>query len=405
MPSLALPAALLLALSQSQQGSPQTRPGPVFRTFSGELTLPTELINDLEQMRLFAEKHRLRPVEGGYVTSFDAEGRETCTDPQFLRLREAVGKRLERQAGWLGTIVRESPSIKARMAAYYGGFFVESVQDSVSLLSYLPGEPVAEIRQEGLRLALPFLERWIPAVQAPAPGEDQDAAAAGRPATHPGGYLPDVRTFINLMRSTSSRDCALTLDVLERCLRLQRRACLPMVEVMAPEFRQCLRAGNEELVGACRRFLATVAEDPAAAEGDASKLEQRLAAELKRLFPSIRVVSDGLIDLYPGAELDAVVRVGRQALDRGTLGAHGEIPATHNRPRVIRGLVLSAPPAELKVLGFKPGDCILSLDGSPVQNCRSLLDHLEKAVAANRKTFLVEYFSGDQVRAKEFRVR
>jgi S1-C subfamily serine protease len=93
----------------------------------------------------------------------------------------------------------------------------------------------------------------------------------------------------------------------------------------------------------------------------------------------------------------------RKALERGSFGGFGEIPATHNRPRVVRGLMVSALPKEIAVAGLQAGDCIVAVNGVPVFSCRELLDSLRGAIERGQRSYLLEFFSRGKLQAREFR--
>jgi hypothetical protein len=336
----------------------------VFRNPTADFALPVDLIRDLSELAAFARRHRDKPGTS-YSTSFDAEGRETCTDPGFLNLEKELPKRLERQDGYLGKIVFEHRDAHARRAAYYGGFRVAEIQSTLQFIVMLASEPVRDLRFDGFRLALPFLDRWLPVT-------DPNSGAFA--------YQLDLEPFARLLHSRSALDRVAAIEVLRLALRHRRKETLPAVQFLEPQLREGLASESRALHAATAKLIAELAGDDSAAHGDAEVLEQRLAAELKKALPPLRRISDGLVELYPSTELQEAADWVRKALERGSFGGFGEIPATHNRPRVVRGLMVSALPKEIAVAGLQAGDCIVAVNGVPVFSCRELLDSLRGAI-------------------------
>ena len=137
-------------------------------------------------------------------------------------------------------------------------------------------------------------------------------------------------------------------------------------------------------------------------DSDPSDVETWLSAVLYELYPPIRVISNGLIDLYPSADLDEVVEVGTELLKRDGIGSvrNGQT----NNGAYYRGFHIGRTPEPLDKLGLPIGAIITSINGQPVSESAQLLEVIKTELEV-RLQFLVEYVHDGEMLAIEYRVR
>ena len=119
------------------------------------------------------------------------------------------------------------------------------------------------------------------------------------------------------------------------------------------------------------------------------------------VFPPIRIISPGLVDLYASEDLDQVIEKGRDVLSREAIGEpdSGKLP----NGLFYRGFRIATLPRPLNKLGLPVGAVVTTIQGQPVATGAQILTALETWFA-NSRSVMVEYVEGGRTKAIEYRL-
>ncbi len=337
---------------------------------------------------------------GEYEVRFDDDGREICTHPLWLRTREAIKGKMFNRAALFGIILRDSRLPNDRRLAAYGTFYCDDPAQIFELIAFFPGEPLREIREEAYRRAIGFLRvHWtknaLPREGVP-PDPDYPPHAL---------YQLEVGPYLALLEVEEARDRAQGLWFLGELCRIRADSAKTVFQHARKPVRALLVAEDRLVRQQARDFVLAV--DPAHREPpphdatDAALLAW-LDAVIYEVFPPIRSVSKGRVDLFPSADLDRRVEVGRVARSRAAIGEpeQGKLAGGV----LYRGFRVARLPAPLDKLRIPLGAVITAVNGMPVATGAELLAAVEKGVP-HRQVLLVEYVRGGRAEAMEFRLQ
>lgn len=409
----ALSAVLLLATGLAAQQATDAAEDGVdwrmpFRAPDREIEPPADVWVQLDTM--LAARERVAPSK----VSFDG-GREIVDDPDWRAAREKLlTTRLD--AGYLSLLIRESDSVRDRRLSMYGMFYVTDPAVVFQMIEHIPGEPVRELREEAFPRAIEFaaahlakrnsgdLSEWLKIKVGPS-GERPP-----RPGEFSFGF--DLAPFHALLAVDDWRDHAQALWFLARTAELRADTQEVVLEGALPFLRKTLTSEHEEVRHQAFALLATCDPTPddiptAAPDGPS---DEQLTDWFERVryevFPPIRVLSDGLVEMWPSEDLDRIVAVGSRALSEGTVGVMTS--GQDSNKSFYRGLELGELPEPLDKLGLERGSVVTAVNGSPVTSSADLLVLIERAIegAAKRSPrLIVEYVREGKRLAREFRVQ
>ena len=192
---------------------------------------------------------------------------------------------------------------------------------------------------------------------------------------------------------------------MKECFWIREELAVIWMERMVPRLRMFLASEDERVRK--EAFGVIEAADPSrrpvpSMDSEFKDIEEWLNAVLYDLYPPIRVISSGLIDLYPSEDLDEVVKVGTELLARDGIGSarNGQ---TRNGVHY-RGFHVARTPEPLNKMGIPIGAVITSINGQPVSGSARLLE-IVKTELEHRVQLLVEYVHDGNLLAIEYRVR
>jgi hypothetical protein len=377
-----------------------------------------DLVHDLQIMRDIASKAETKAL------SVDKTGREICDGDGWDAAYERVRANSLKQEGWLGKVLLEDQNGLRRRAAAYGMFYFNNPQDVIHMISYLPGEPIHEIRTDGYHRALDFLKVHLP--QSVPQNKASKFASSGIVVPR---YNFNPLPFMQLLEQKSDLDRAEGLWVLSEVLRIRPdlgRAYFAEISHVLPKL---LTSKSKMVRTRAVDFMAAIDTKrgrPALAD---AKDEERMKwfEQLDyELFPPIRHISTGRVELYPSKDRDDLVKACKQvmatddALPKGTAKI---------KPTMRYGLRVNHLPKPLGLLGIPAGALIVAVNGGPTRTKAELMEWINDSLARRKKmlaryatyvnalkpdqeklppgitSILVEYIYKGQAKMKQFDIR
>ncbi|MEZ5966451.1 MAG: hypothetical protein R3F56_21625 [Planctomycetota bacterium] len=379
-----------------------------FRVPDKNLQPPLELYDHLRTMQAIVR------APGSYKIEIDREGREVCTSPAWRDARDKAEVAAARMGGYLAVVCQESGSAADRGLGFYGAYWVDSIQDTIAIMSLIPGEPVASIRADAMQRALAFLRVQLAKnrggssdPRAPSPTEYAGNEATGsRVFNNPDAplYDFDVNPWCALLECKEARDQAQGLWFLSELVKIRKDQGPPTLALVQTLLPATLTHSEAEVRKQARAYLAAVDPETRPVPADDAPAEQVrawLEAIVYDVFPPIRRISSGLVELYPSADLDRVAATGKDLLSRDAIGstASGTVNGLY-----YRGFKLQRLPDPLDRLGLPTDAVVTHVNGVPVTDSKGLLQTIELFVA-RRQTLIVEYVAKEQQKALEFRLK
>lgn len=411
-----LPAVLALSLVPAAAQALTPPPGKIpmrpkmeylrpFRNPDKNLQPPMELYEELRTMLAIARDPSVKK-------SYDEEGREVCDHSAWREAMSRAQIKSARMGGYLAVVCQESGDAGDRALALYGAYWLDSLQDTISILALIPGEPVPHLREEAMLRALPFLR-----VQLAKNRGGEGGARKASPVDHAhgnviGGYVYehpdaplydfDVAPWCALLETPQARDRAQGLWFLAEVAAIRREyglAALGLVQHLLPALAIEREA---EVRRHARRLLATL--DPRerpepVADAPDDEVRAWVEAVLYEIFPPIRQVSSGLIELYPSKDLDRIIATGKDVLERDAIGqtASGKVNGMF-----YRGFKVQRIPEPLDLLRLPKDAVITHVNGQPVTDSATLLRAIE--ATAGKGSLMVEYVASGQQYAIEYKL-
>jgi len=387
-----------------------------FRNPTQDYAPPDAVYEALRTMQAVAEG----PARDSVRT--DQDGREVCDHPEwkaaFQRLEAAKGPSYE---NYLAQIMRRSRSVEDRATAFYGAFFGDHPEHVINLISHIPGEPFRPTREKALARAIPYLRVHLTRRFGDLSETEQAELMAGRPqvgspAAKSMGITsdPTAESFLYALNLKPFAELLLVEDPLDRAqgwwffkelVQLRRGDVDSWMRPMVLRMRRAAVSDNKVERNEVFGLLAAIdpqrrSPPPIDAEGDA--LTDWINDVIESVFPPIRTVSEGLVEIYPGRQREELIAVGRDVLRRGGLG---EFKADRfENGDWYRGIQINALLPPLEKLGLPVGAVLCSLNGQPITGEKQLLDAVTKQLTAGAVSLIVEYARGGEMRAVEFRV-
>lgn len=411
MRTLALPLSAAALICGAALSAQQDILSP-FRNPRTTVPIPDVQAEVFRQLRIMQDTaETLGPV------STDELGREVCDHPRWKAAFQELSKHYV-DAGFLAYVLRESGSVEDRRAALYGTYFVSNPDYVMDLIEHIPGEPVRRLRESSYARAINYLRVYLPrkwgdltADEVAALNRPDPRSPAGRamglvePTPEDRLYGVDLRPFYQLLEKESPDDRAQGLWFIKECFWIEKDLAKDWMETMVPRLRLFLQSEDEDVRK--ESFGVIEAADPKnraapALDSDQEEVEAWLDSVLYELYPPIRVISSGLVELYESEDLDKVVEVGSTLLARDGIGSVRS--GRTEDGRFYRGFAVGRAPDPLDRLAIPVGAVITAINGRPVGDSRELLE-LIRDEAEHKLQFLVEYVHDGRVMAIEFRLR
>ncbi len=378
-----------------------------FRAPNKNLQPPLEFYDELRKLDAIA-----RNPNGARVW-FDDDGREACDHPAWKEGRTRALIKGTQMGGYLAVVGQESESVGDRRLAHYGSYFVDSVQDTIAIMSLIPGEPVATIREEAMPRALAFLRVHLVknrggegGVRDATPTDHAEGRAVGNKVyENPDEpiYDFDVRPWCALVEAGDTSARAQALWFLREVIGFRKEVGPVTLALTQTFLGPLVMHENQELRKQARAYVHVVDPERRALpkeDAAAEDVQRWLAQVIYTVFPPIRRVSSGLYDLHQSADLDRIAATGADLLARDALGsvASGTVGGVY-----YRGYRLQRIPKPLDQLGIPVDAVITHVNGLPITDSKSLLDAV-KLVLESRKALMVEFVADRQTKAIEYRV-
>jgi hypothetical protein len=376
-----------------------------FRTPKTNLQPPLAFYDEVREM------DRLQRDPTTCRNAVDAEGRPTCDNPKWQEHRQQALSKGQRLGGYLATVLQDSGSAADRRLAFYGSYFVDSIQDTIAIMSMIPGEPEAATRDENYGRAIDFLRVHLTksrdgeaAARDPSPADyARDAVVGNKVYERPDAplYSLDLNPFCALAEIGEPRDQAQALWFINEVVGIRKEFGQHALSLMKDFLLPLLAHRHEELGKQARAFLQAVdSKGRKAPEGAGEReLGAWLDAVVYDVFPPIRQVSAGLVELHASDDLRRIGEVGRDALARDALGSTrtgrvGQMP--------YRGFRVMRLPAPLELLRIPVDAVITHVNGVPVATSAELLDAVT-LFAKDRRKLIVEFVHEGGTKAIEYR--
>lgn len=386
-----LPAALLCALAlpaqsvtidsfwQRESGCKVFDHLEPFRSPQGVDISQRGQLHDLLDDLVFMLK--LRVAAKPEQLSTDKFGREICDHPKWKEAFERVQQNSLKMEGWLGHLLLHSTVLSQRQAACYGMFYFNNPQNVIHMISFIPGEPIRDLRQETMRRALNYMAVHYPESRPLDPARPEIRFEVPAYDFNP---LP----YMQLLDTPKHLDQAQGLWFLTEVLKIRP----DMGKAWFDELRARLHrlAGSESKLvrnrlGNLLLALKTKASEAAATREkprDTSALQTLISAIDKELFPPIRHISLGYCELHPSPELNELIRSGQNVLASSSILQ----PGSARSGSLLRyGLRVARVPSPLDKLGIPKGAIIVTVNQIEVRNTALLRKAIEDAISLWRK--------------------
>lgn len=398
-----------IAFPQRDILSPFRKPAEVYAP-------PDHLFALLRRMRSLADDPNLHK-------EFDAEGREIVDHEGWRNARQEVDT-IGIDASYLAAILRMSGNGDDRATSLYAMFFCKQPDLVANLISHIPGEPELTARQQAYPRAIAWLKAHLGkrfgdlpdeekkriVMALPQPGSPAAKAAGITRAPRDEDPLLDLRLipFFQLLDLDTPIDQAQGLWFLKEVFLIRTDLAAMWTEPALPRIRQLLLSEDKKVRAEAIGLLQAIGPKdlpPISVEAKAQELQDWADRAVRRLFPPIRNLNDTIVQLYPSPERDALVAAGKKALEGDTLGdpTHGRTKDGQN----YRGFCVRRVPDELKALAIPEGAVITMVNGLPVTDAKSLLQHVLQQIESKKhpRVLMVEYVHQDAQKAIEYRIQ
>jgi hypothetical protein len=312
--------------------------------------------------------------------SYDENGREIVDTAAWRTALERVRISNLKLAGHVAQVFRDSTSLQLRREGLYGLFYFDEIQDVLDLAAQICAEPDRQTRQEGFERTLRFLAVHLPKSVAIRPDLE------GSPVQPK--YKFNIWGYLQLVRlENDPRSQVEGLRFLSEVLRIRPdlgRAYLIEIKDMIPELLASRATSvREETV----RFLSMIDRNKhkaPPANADAGELMAWYDEIAYELLPPVEHVSTGKTILHPSKDLDDIISVGQRALaSEGTIGTVKLIALPSGSLR--KGLEVHTLPKPLHLLGIPKGSLITTINTTPIESSKQMLDCIRKETELHHK--------------------
>ncbi len=408
--------ALLAPAAVSQEplrcGYPERDILSPFRSPADVYAPPDELFRNLRIMQGIADK---MPEKARY----DDKGRQVVDHDAWRAAHDRV-QQLGIDAGLLAQMMRLHRDGGQRRTAYFGSFYCDNLGYVMELISHIPGEPVRATREMALPRAAAFLRAHLGRRFGDLTDEERALVVAnmpqvGSPAAKARGLTraPDERDHLHSLRLVpffQLLDCEAVIDraqglwFLRQVFDVRIDLAQAWLEPALPRVQQLLEDDDEAVKDAAIALIQSIGPaDLAPPPEDAAALRAWADLAGKHLFPAIRNLNDTIIQLFPGAERDAVAAAGVQALEQSSIG--DPFRGQDKDGKWFSGYRLARVPDALAPLAIPAEAVITSVNGVAVESAASLLAVARKLCSRARPTRLfVEYVRDGERHAVEYRL-
>ena len=384
-----------------------------FRAPDQDYPVPDAVFDALRRMETIADNID----SNSSSSSFDKEGRQIIDHPEWqAAYRDLTAARGRGFEGQLARIMRRSRSAADRATAFYGAFFGETPEHVINLISHIPGEPSRPTREKAMARAIPYLRANL-GTRVNQLSEDQRQMLiamrreAGQLGANQGleagsfAYGLNIKPFAELLALDDSLDRAQGWWFFKEVVRMRRNDVDVWLRPLVGRIRLAVREGEpleRRQVFELLSFLDPMGRMPPPANAEGERVTEWSSEVIESVFHPIRVVSEGLVELYPGKARDALVEVGMDLLRRGGLGqpARGQL----ENGDWFGGVKIAARPEPLDQLPIPNGSTLTHVNSKGFSNEAELLEVIETLVKAGNVRLLVEFVERGKPKAVELRI-
>jgi hypothetical protein len=376
-----------------------------FRVPADEIAPPADVWKHLRTMLA------IRDAAAPDRISFDEHGREVVDDEGWRAAREAL-LTTNLDPGYLSLIIRESAAAGDRRIAMYGMFYVAAPEVVFQLIEHIPGEPLRQLREEAFPRAVEFAAAHV-AKKNPGDVEEwrkRKLGPAAERGPRPGdwSYGFDAAPFVALLELDDWRDHAQALWFLGRIVELREDTRRNLLGGALPHLPAALTSEHQILKDQAIAFLEACDPSPEDLPGDdEAALLDWLDRVTYEVFPPIREVHPGTVELWPSEDRDRLVSVATAGLASGSLGATRFGTAADGSN--YRGFELTTPlPEPLERLTLPDHAIITAINGLPTGTGDEILLAIRSALRGKGpwpRVLFVELVHDGKRQVFEFRVQ
>lgn len=309
----------------------------------------------------------------------DESGRQICADPRWDASLEKALELSIRMEGWVGKLFLETENVLWRRACAYGMFYFNNPQDIINMIAFLPGEPRRDIREDGFWRAVEYLAVHLPKNKPQNPLDPNNGIVVPL-------YQFNPMPFLQLLDQPDELDQAQALWFLAEVLRIRPDLGRSYLNEILDAVPGLLTSPSAMVRSRAVNFLAAIDRTPGRLPEPSATNEERLAwlGQLEyELFPPIRHISTGLVEIYPSDDRDKLVTVGRQWLnDKDFLPKATEVT---NSGMTRYGVRVNHLPEPLNKLGIPMGALIIGIGRAPTRTSEEFHQRISERLEAHKK--------------------
>jgi hypothetical protein len=340
-------------------------------------------------------EHLLKIWMADKSRSFDKEGRPWSAIPDFGKLLKKLRPQLSRQTAYLLFVISNFSASHFRRAAHFGALFLPRAQDCLYLLPYAPYEPDFGIRREALSRMIPFLNHHLGTKETENPGKAPE-------------YIFDPIPFLDLCRASWVPDRILAFKILAIYAKNRPKDAAVGLQRIRSWIKKSLEDKSPFLRKAVKNLIRTLEASPDTPPlGNTADCLLRLDQAISKHLPRV-LLQGGFCEIFSpqGNEMQSLAKKGLSWVKSGKIGFPEKVRVIGSRFRkVSRGLRLRKVPKDLRVFGFREGDCITAINGFPIKDHLTLALSLQQALKRLPASITVEWVgTKGHERARRFHV-
>ena len=309
----------------------------------------------------------------------DESGRQIYADPRWAASLEKVLELSIRMEGWVGKLFMESDNVLWRRVCAYGMFYFNNPQDVINMIAFLPGEPRRDIREDSFWRVVEYLAIHLPQNRPQNPLTPNNGVVVPL-------YQFNPMPFMQLLDKPEELDQAQALWFLAEVLSFRPDLGKSYLSEIVDRVPALLTSSSAMVRSRALDFLAAIDRTPGRAPEPSATDEERLAwlGQLEyELYPPIRHISSGLVEIYPSADRERLVTVGRQWLDDKDFLPKATEVTKSGMTRY--GVRVNHLPDPLDKLGIPMGALIMGINRAPTRTAEEFHKRITDGVEAHKK--------------------